>query len=112
MSDLIYSDSGAVTLDASGFGTVILNGPASLTTRKLSTIVIACTSSTPRPTCSVYRSSIQPARLMVRTRLGDSDTLIADGETLSSGEPLYIVWTGGAPGATARANANGTDTRA
>lgn len=110
-TELQYQQTASGVLDASGNGSLTFNGPPSQTVRKLSTVVVQ-SSSTARPQCSLYRSSLDPSRLMGRTRLGDSDTFINDGETLSSGEPLIVAWTGGTPGATIRANVNGTDVRA
>ena len=112
MYDLDYSETGRVTLDGTGAGTVTFNGPASLTTRRLTSIVVSTSPATPRPTVVVYRSSIAPGRRIGATRLGDSDTLMNDGEVLKSGEPLILVVTGGAAGAVFTANTFGTDTRA
>lgn len=110
---LPYSDSRSITLDGTGTGSVTFNGPPSLTVRELSTIVVNCATATPRPTVKVYRSVIASNRLMVSSPVGNDDTLVADpGDVLQSGEPLIIVWTGGAAGATCFANVNGTDIRA
>lgn len=112
-TDLPFSDSRSVTLDGTGSGSLSFNGPPSLTTRTLSTVVVSCSSSSPRPVVRVYRSVIAPNRLMGSTYLGDADTLVADpGDELQSGEPLIVTWTGGAPGALCYANVNGTDHRA
>jgi hypothetical protein len=112
-ADITYSDSRSTILDGTGAGSVTFNGPPSLTTRELSNVVVSCSSSVPRPTCRLYRSVVAPNRLMGSTFLGDGDTMVADpGDTLGSGEPLIIVWSGGLAGATCYANANGTDHRA
>ncbi len=112
-TDMPYQDSHSITLDGNGDGSVTFNGPPSLTTRTLSNVVVSVDSATPRPTCRVYRSSTSPSRLMATTPLGNDDTLVADpGDELQTGEPLIIVWSGGAPGARAYANVNGTDHRA
>lgn len=108
-----YQASLNVTLDASGNGTLTFNGPPSLTTRTLSNVVVYVDQGTPRPRAAVYRSVIAPNRLMGATPLGNDDTLVADpGDVLQSGEPLIVVFTGGAPGARATANVNGSDLRA
>lgn len=101
---------GSATLNGTGTATVTVNGPPSLTRRLLGSIVVQCTTDTPRPTCTVYRSQIAPFRRMAYTRLGDGDTFISEGETLESGEPLFIVWAGGAPGAVVTVTVNCTDT--
>jgi hypothetical protein len=105
-----YQASGSVVLGAGGTGTVTFNGPASLTRRRLSSVVVS-TASGARPTVVLYRSSISPNRRIGATRLGDADTLIADGEILESGEPLILSVTGGTAGAVFTANAFGTDLR-
>lgn len=111
-SDLVYEANQQVALNGSGAGTINFNGPGSLTTRKLSTIVVSTLPATPRPTIVVYRSSISAPHRLAATRIGDSDTFIADGEILATGEPLILSITGGAAGAVVSANAFGTDTRA
>lgn len=110
---LPYAASGSCVLDGTGAGIVSFNGPPSLTTRELSNIVVTCDTATPRPTAKVYRSIIAPNRLMGSTAIGNDDTMIADpGDVLQSGEPLLVVWSGGAPGGRCYANVNGTDLRA
>lgn len=109
---LDYSATVQANLDGAGGAQLTFNGPPSLTTRRLASIVVTTTPATPRPTVTVYRSSVAPGRRIGATRLGDSDTLQNDGEILSSGEPLILVVAGGAPGALFTANAFGTDLRA
>lgn len=111
-TDIDYQANAKVTLDGAGAGTLTFNGPGSLTTRSLSTVVISTLPATPRPKAVIYRSSIAPNRRMAASRAADSDTFIADGEVLQTGEPLIIVVTGGAAGAVVNANAFGTDHRA
>ena len=100
----------AGTIGADGTATVILNGCPSLFRRRLSTVAVQATG-TARPSCALYRSSVAPFRLMANTRLGDGDTFVSDNDVLESGEPLYLVWTGGTVGATVRANLYATDYR-
>lgn len=111
-TDLDYQANSSVVLNASGAGTITFNGPGSLTTRTLSTLVISTAPATPRPSAVVYRSSVAPNRRMAATRVADSDTFVADGEVLATGEPLIVVVTGGAVGAVCNVNAFGTDHRA
>lgn len=112
VDQLDYQATVQAILDAGGNATVTFNGPPSLTTRRLASLVVSTTPTTPRPSVTVYRSSVAPGRRIGATRLGDSDTLQNDGEILSSGEPLILVVAGGAPGALFTANAFGTDLRA
>jgi len=111
-TDLVYEDTQAGVVGANGIATLTFNGPPSLTTRQLATIVVFCSSSTPRPTATVYRRSIQPGSRLAATPVGNDDVFVADGETIQSGEPFFVQWTGAQVGATVRANAYGTDTRA
>lgn len=111
-TDIVYEANIRITLNGSGAGTGTFNGPGSLTIRKLSTIVVSTLPASPRPTIVVYRSSISPPHRLAATRIGDSDTFIADGEVLATGEPLLLSITGGAAGAVVNANAFGTDVRA
>lgn len=111
-TDLIYEEYRTAILDGSGNATITFQAPGSLTSRKLSTVVIDTTPATPRPSATVYRGNVAPHRKMASSRLGDSDTFIADGEVLRTGEPLIVVVAGGAAGAKVNCNAFGTDTRA
>lgn len=111
-SELDYQANASVVLDGSGAGSVTFNGPPSLTSRRLGSLVVSTTPATPRPSVIVYRGSIAPASRIGATRLGDSDTLTNDGEVLRSGEPLIVVVTGGAASAVFSANLYGTDLRA
>lgn len=104
-------DNRNVTLDGNGDGTIIFF-PQSARERWLMTFInISCTSdvgSTLVPTMTMYRSAPVPAYRIGGSYNGLGDTNSTDQILLSMNELLYMVWTGGDPGAVATARIEGS----
>lgn len=101
----------STTLSASGAGSVSVTVPWGQQWRVYSVSTAAASSSTPYPTCSVYRGIAADANLIAATFTGNRD--VAQGsELFFAGETITVAWTGGVPSTLVTAHVIGEVQRA
>jgi hypothetical protein len=101
-------EQGSVTLDANGYGLVLL-APESFRTWVVTTINVRTsqgTTETPVPQCTVYRGGVG-GPIIAQTWMGNRSTATGR-ETVQPSEPLAVEWTNGVPGSTATVYLSGT----
>jgi len=100
---------GSVTLDAKGYGQVILNPTAMMdwTITRIAVKTTQGTTDTPVPTCTVYLGSVSDGDIVDQTWTGSRD--VSDCNfVVPYGTPLIFEWVGGIAGTTATASVIGT----
>jgi hypothetical protein len=109
--DAVLDVPGAVTLDASGNGTVTLQ-PEGFRTWRVTTINVRTnqgTTTTPVPQCTVYLGAKGDGNIKAQTWMGNRATATGD-ITVQPSQLLLIEWTNGVPGSRATVNVYGTMT--
>lgn len=93
------SNSGRVTLNASGGGTVDILCPF-LQTWRVTKVAVSTSTNVLEPVAYVYIGSAAPGNLLAGTYTGSNDSSNED-QTVMPGQHILCVWTGGDVGATA-----------
>lgn len=107
MSDRL-DEQGSVTLDATGYGLVVLQ-PDSFRTWTVTTINVRTDQAptvTPVPQCTVYRGGTG-GPIVAQTWMGNRATATGH-EVVQPSEPLVTEWTNGVPGSRATVYVTGT----
>lgn len=98
-----------VTLDGSGNGQVAFGPQRSGTWWTITRVAVTVSTNTLEPTASVYRSVVEPSRLISSTFVGSRDSDDGLNEDVYPGDQLIVRWTGGDIGATATVSFSGQE---
>ena len=101
-------ETGFVTLNAAGYGTVTL-APESFRTWTVTAINVRTSQTptqTPVPQCTVYRGSVG-GTIVAQTYMGNRSTAVGS-TVVQPSQPLVVEWTNGIPGTTATVWLDGT----
>ena len=98
-----------VVLDASGRGQVSFGPQRSGTWWTIARVAVSVSTNTLEPTASIYRSVIEPSRLISSTFTGSRDADDGLNEDVYPGDQLIVQWTGGDVGATATVSFSGEE---
>jgi hypothetical protein len=101
--------SGFVTLNASGYGTVILQPPSYRTWNVTSINVLTSqgATQTPVPRCKVYLGGLG-GRVVAQTWMGNGATAGGSPITVQPSQQLVVEWTAGVPSSRATVYLDGT----
>lgn len=101
-------EQGFVTLNASGYGVVLL-APESFRTWTVTAINVRTSQTptqTPVPQCTVYRGGLG-GTIIAQTWMGNRSTAVGR-EVVQPSQPLAVEWANGVPGSTATVYLSGT----
>jgi hypothetical protein len=109
-AELVLDAYGSVTLNASGYGVVVLT-PEGFRTWSVTGINVRTDQSvtaTPIPQCTVYLGSVGPGQIVAQTWTGNRGSAGGSPVTVQPSQPLITEWTGGIPGSLATVSLYGT----
>jgi len=106
VSDTFSAYPVSVVLDGSGNGTVRFQATGK--NIRITNLYVAVSTATLQAKCTMYKGQIAASSAIKTTNSGSTGSSATGNIALFDGEAVYVVWTGGDPGATATATFSGS----